>query len=216
MTWKKRKKCWQLFFVQSIKKRARERGWGWWGWWGGRHFWPQLINRTLFRLACTYYLFTGAFSQSEGNMFQHLVGGEGGGSGREKEGWWWKEREREEVGWTLARCRSLPWRFIRRLHCGSTDSSVTECQREGVFAVEKAALKWAQTSLHPPTRPTLQECIEWGPVCVTYDWQGQFVVRHSLLAFSVKYASSMLTDTDHRAGFKTRLDNSWYAVRKYS
>lgn len=69
---KKRKKCWQLFFVQSIKKRARERGWGWWG---GRHFWPQLINRTLFRLACTHYLFTGAFSQSEGNMFQHLVGG---------------------------------------------------------------------------------------------------------------------------------------------
>lgn len=203
--------------MQSIKKRARERGWGWWGGvGGGRHFWPQLINRTLFRLACTHYLFTGAFSQSEGNMFQHLVGVGGGGGQWEGKRGMMVEREREEVGWTLARCRSLPWRSISRLHCGSTDSSVTECQREGVFAVEKAALKWAQTSLHPPTRPTLQECIEWGPVCVTYDWQGQFVVRHSLLAFSVKYVSSMLTDTDHRAGFKTRLDNSWYAVRKYS
>lgn len=93
MTWKKRKKCWQLFFVQSIKKRARERGWGWWG---GRHFWPQLINRTLFRLACTYYLFTGAFSQSEGNMFQHLVGG-GGGQWEGKRGMM-VERERERRG----------------------------------------------------------------------------------------------------------------------
>lgn len=64
-----------------------------------------------------------------------------------------REREREEVGWTLARCRPLPWRSIRRLHCSSAGSSETECQWEGVCAAEKpkVALKHrAQTSLPPP------------------------------------------------------------------
>lgn len=187
-----KKRNWQLFFVLNIKNRARERG-------RGRRFWPQLINRTLFRLACTHYLFTGAFSQSEGNMFQHLGEGEGG-----KGGWW--RGEREEVGWTLARCRLLPWCSIRRLHCGSAGSSVTECQWEGVHAMEKpkVALKHcAQTSLPlyyslPPTPP-------YGNVydvtCLWDAWlTGRVFLMHSRLAFSVKCVTgkSMLSVTHWR------------------
>lgn len=83
MTWKKKGKNVGNCFLCRALKREQERGGGDGG--GGRHFWPQLINRTLFRLACTHYLFTGAFSQSEGNMFQHLVGVGGAVGGKKRD-----------------------------------------------------------------------------------------------------------------------------------
>lgn len=121
-----------------------------------RHFWPQLINRTLFRLACTHYLFTGAFSQSEGNMFQHL-GKEGGGrDGGERERRW------DELLPGVGRCHGVP--------SGDSiaSSSVTECQWEGVFFFSpRRNWKWfesagARTSSHPPIPPE-GECIECEP-----------------------------------------------------
>lgn len=130
---KKGKNVGNCFLCRALK-REQERGGGDGG--GGRHFWPQLINRTLFRLACTHYLFTGAFSQSEGNMFQHLVGVGvgGGGSGREKEGWWWKEREKrwDELLPGVGRCHGVP----------SADSIVAQRTHRWLNAKGRAFSLW--------------------------------------------------------------------------
>lgn len=166
---KKGKNVGNCFLCRTLKReqeRKRKRG-------RGRRFWPQLINRTLFRLACTHYLFTGAFSQSEGNMFQHL--GEGG-----KGEWWRRERRWDELLPGVGRCHGVPSGdsiAARRAH------QRLNAKGEGVCAVEKlkVVLKhWAQTSLPHPLlltatyRPPQHLTGMYGmwPVCGMHDWQG--------------------------------------------
>lgn len=129
---KEKKKYWQLRVCVCVCEHENESNGGRGR---GRHLSLQLINRTLFRLACNHYLFTGVFSQAWG---KYVPASQKGGG-----------------GWTPARCRLLPWRSIRWLHCRWAGSSEPECWWEGVSTAEKnpkVALR------RRPRR--LQECID--------------------------------------------------------